>query len=155
GGERRELTILFSDIQNFTTKAESFSIDQLVPALTEYFNVLSKIITDTGGTIDKYIGDSVMAFWNAPKILHDHSIHACTAALRFVKRQKNTDNAFLQETTRFGIHTGEVIVGNFGSTERVNYTALGDAVNVSSRLQSLNKEYHTSILISESVQEKL
>jgi adenylate cyclase len=155
GGERRELTILFSDIENFTSKTESFGIDQLVPALTEYFNVLSKIITDTGGTIDKYIGDSVMAFWNAPKILHDHSIYACTAALRFTKRAKKSDNVFLKETTRFGIHAGEVIVGNFGSTERLNYTALGDTVNVCSRLQSLNKEYHTSILISESVQEGL
>ena len=155
GGEQRELTILFSDIENFTTKAEILTSDQLVAALTEYFNVLSKIISDTQGTIDKYIGDSIMAFWNAPKVVHDHAQLACTAALRFTKLPKATENIFLQGKTRFGIHTGEVVVGNFGSVERLTYTALGDTVNTSSRLQSLNKEYNTSILISESVQQEL
>lgn len=151
GGERAELTIMFSDIENFTTISESLPIEQLMTIFSEYFDVISKIILEGEGTIDKYIGDSVMSFWGAPVKIVNHAEKACLSGLRAlaaIRQQKKW-------TTRFGIHTGEVIVGNIGTSERMNYTIIGDAVNVASRLQSINKEYHTSIIITEVVRQKI
>jgi adenylate cyclase len=157
GGERRELTVMFSDIENFTTVSESLAIETLTSALSEYFEALSNIIVESSGTIDKYVGDSIMAFWNAPNYVTDHADKACKACLRCLELSKNPDekNILLKGRTRFGIHSGEVIVGNIGTTERLNYTVIGNVVNTASRLESLNKEYHTSIIISESVHEKI
>lgn len=157
GGERRDLTILFSDIENFTTVAESFPIEKLNLALSEYFEALSQIIVNSEGTIDKFIGDSIMAFWNAPSLVVDQGDKACLAALRCLKIVNNPHqkNVLLKGRTRFGIHSGEAIVGNIGTSERMNYTAIGNVVNTASRLQALNKIYHTSIIISETVHEKI
>lgn len=155
--ERRDLTILFSDIQNFTTIAETISSELLTKFLSEYFGVFSKIIVSNEGTIDKYIGDSIMAFWNAPTIVIDQGQKACLAALQFKKVIEKFDgsNNLLKAKTRFGIHSGEVLVGNIGTQERMNYTVVGNAVNTASRLESLNKTYGTTILISESTHEKI
>jgi adenylate cyclase len=157
GGERRDLTVLFSDIENFTTVAEALNIDKLTPALSEYFEALSKTIVKSEGTIDKFIGDSIMAFWNAPNLVVDQGDKACMAALRCLSLTNHSDqpNILLKGRTRFGIHSGEAIVGNIGTSERMNYTAIGNVVNTAARLQSLNKIYGTSILISETVHEKI
>jgi adenylate cyclase len=151
GGKREELTVMFTDIENFTTISESLPIEQLMTTLSEYFDVISKIILQEDGTIDKYIGDSVMSFWGAPIPMVNHAEKACLTGLRLLAtiQQQN------KWTTRFGIHTGEVIVGNIGTSERMNYTIIGDVVNVAARLQSINKEYQTLITISEIVHKKI
>ncbi len=160
GGEEKEITILFSDISAFTTIAETLPVEVLVSLLSEYFDVVSKTILEADGTIDKYIGDSVMSFWNAPQEVADHATKACLTALRCKSRladlnKKRKEQGFPEFETRFGIHTGHVIVGNIGTSERMNYTVIGDSVNIASRLQSIDKEYHTSILISEAVVKEL
>ncbi|MDR0599620.1 MAG: hypothetical protein LBG84_06005 [Treponema sp.] len=154
GGEKRELTILFSDIANFTSIAEQLKPEVLVQDLRTYFETASKAILENQGTIDKYIGDSVMAFWGAPVPMEDHADRACQSALMI---RNNLYTLFQQWViqgrspfhTRMGIHTGEVIVGNVGYQERLNYTVLGDSVNVSSRLEGLNKVYGTTIIVSD------
>jgi adenylate cyclase len=156
GGEKREITILFSDISSFTAIAEDLPIESLMSQLAEYFDLISKTILEAGGTIDKYIGDCVMSFWNAPQHVADHAARACLTALRCKHRlaafnQKRREQGLQPFDTRFGIHTGHVIVGNIGTSERMNYTVIGDSVNIASRLQTIDKEYHTSILISEAV----
>ena len=158
GGERQELTVLFTDIANFTSLSEALTIDQLTNSLAAYFDVFSKVIIEEKGTIDKYIGDSVMAFWGAPSLLPDHADKACLAALRSLKvyeKELKENKQLPPWQTRIGIHTGEVVVGNIGTAERMNYTAIGSSVNMASRLQSMNKEYKTHIIISESVLEKI
>jgi len=153
-GERKELTLLFTDIAGFTTISERLSPEQLVENLGVYFSGMSSVILKNHGTIDKYIGDAIMAFWGAPNYFSDHPKKACLSALQC--------QAFLNEVakewfplgkpifeTRFGLHTGEVIVGNMGYEERMNYTVLGDGVNLASRLESLNKYYGTNIMLSE------
>jgi adenylate cyclase len=158
GGERREVTLLFTDIENFTSLSETLTIDQLTSSLGAYFDVFSKVIIEEQGTIDKYIGDSVMAFWGAPSSLADHADKACLTALRSLKvyeKELKENKQLPPWRTRMGIHTGEVVVGNIGTAERMNYTAIGSTVNMASRLQSMNKEYKTEIIISESVLEKI
>ncbi|GMO43242.1 MAG: hypothetical protein Pg6C_04810 [Treponemataceae bacterium] len=154
GGEKQELTIFFSDIANFTSITEKMEPEQLVPDLRTYFEVASRAILENHGTIDKYIGDSVMAFWGAPVRMDNHADLACRSAL-FIRN--NLYSLFQQWAiqgkypfyTRMGIHTGEVVVGNLGYHERLNYTVIGDAVNVASRLEGLNKVYGTNIIVSE------
>lgn len=157
GGQRGELTILFTDIENFTSTSEMLPIETVLQTLSEYFEIFSKIIVDSAGTIDKYIGDSIMALWNAPRPVADSCSRACLAALRCLKYSSHhkTDNPFLLGRTRFGIHHGDVIFGNIGTRERMCYTAIGNAVNTAERLENLNKQYQTSILISESVLERI
>lgn len=157
GGERRTMTILFSDIENFTTVAETLSVEQVTATLTEYFETFTKIIVQNEGTIDKYIGDSVMAIWNAPNPVINHAEKACISCLDFIALTKSTEftNPFLKGTTRFGINTGEVIVGNIGTTERISYTAIGTVVNTAARFQALNKTYNTKIIIGETVKESI
>ena len=156
GGEKKELTILFSDIVGFTPIAERLSVDLLMPLLAEYFDEMSRVILENQGTIDKYIGDSIMAFWGAPTEIKQPALHACDSALYSLailkkinaKRSSNDQPQFI---TKFGIDTGMVIVGNIGTNERMNYTAIGDPVNAAARLQVINSTYHTSIIISENV----
>lgn len=160
GGEKRELTIFFSDISGFSDIAESLSIDLLSQLLSEYFDKMSKIILKEQGTIDKFLGDGIMAFWGAPLPISNHAAKACTAALlcktMVANLNRKRKNEGLPEfVTRFGINTGVAIVGNIGTQEMMNYTAIGDAVNITSRLQIVDKTYHTSILISEHVYEYL
>ena len=153
-GERRELTIFFSDIADFTTISESLPAEELVESLGDYFSGLNGIIQEHQGTLDKYIGDSVMAFWGAPIARDNHAALACAAALAC---QPFLDALAIQFAsvgrppfnTRFGIHTGEAIVGNIGSENRMNYTIIGDSVNLTSRLEGLNKYYGTRIIISQ------
>lgn len=160
GGEKNEITIFFSDITNFTTFSESLDTEFLLKSLTEYFDGLSRIILTKEGIIDKYIGDSIMAFWGAPLQKPDHAILACETSLlcdEFIKnfniKQKEQDKP--QFFTRFGINTGTVIVGNIGTLARMNYTAMGDSVNIAARLQTVNKIYGTTIIISDAVYNKI
>ncbi len=157
GGEKRTITIMFTDIKDFTSSSEAMPVETLMSSLAEYFDLLSKIILETEGTIDKFIGDSIMAFWGAPKIVDEQANKACLAALRCRKacRQLLKENGEEKWYTRFGIHAGEVIVGNIGTAERMNYTAIGDSVNIASRLEGINKAYQTSITISQTVKESL
>ena len=158
GGERRELTLLFSDIADFTTISETMPAEELTHLVSRYFKRLGTVILDQGGTIDKFIGDAIMAFWNAPEPAPDHAARACLAALR-CQRQSSELNALLGEEgvpalrTRIGLHTGEAIVGNVGSSDRMDYTAMGGAVNIASRLEGMNKHYGTQIMASRTVQE--
>lgn len=153
GGVKQKIVLLFSDIKDFTTIAESTPIEDLVPALERYFDVISTIVSNSQGTIDKYIGDSVMAFWGAPIVIEDPVNRACIAALQccFSCNRNQLALKLPPWKTRFGLHTGEVIVGNFGTRNRMNYTAIGDAVNTTSRITALNKIYGTDIIISEAI----
>jgi adenylate cyclase len=155
GGEQREITIYFSDIADFTAIAENLRPEELVESLGEYISEMSKVIHRYQGTVDKYIGDAIMAFWGAPLRLENHALLACQAALA---TQRTLDELSLKWQSsgktvfrdRIGISTGEAIVGNMGTEHRLNYTAIGDSVNLASRLEGLNKYYGTDILISES-----
>lgn len=156
GGATREVTLMFADLQGFTSQTERLEPAVLMPALSEYFEVMEKEISAHAGTVDKYIGDAIMALWNAPLVDADHPIHACQAALACLRAEKYLNSE--QGTsplrplhTRIGLHTGTVVVGNVGSQSRLQYTALGAAVNFASRLESLNKIYGTRILVSEAV----
>jgi adenylate cyclase len=154
GGEKQEITLLFSDIANFTTISEKIPAESLTKDLGAYFELISKTIIENQGTIDKYIGDAVMAFWNAPVMIENHAQQACRSALLI---QHGLASLFRQWSnagktpfyTRIGIHTGLAIVGNMGYRERLNYTAVGDTVNIASRLESANKIYGTSLIVSE------
>ncbi len=160
GGEKTEVTVLFSDIEGFTTIMEEQPTETLMSLLAEYFDSLSKIILESHGTIDKYIGDSIMAFWGAPTPLPDHvqvsaqAVLLCKAfVLEFNRRCKEKNLPPFK--TRFGINSGVAIVGNIGTPERMNYTLIGDVVNMASRMQNKNKDYGTTILIGEAVYQKL
>ena len=155
GGKRQTLTLMFTDIENFTGITEQTSPEEMVNRLYVYFSLFAHTITDNKGTIDKYIGDSIMAFWGAPVEIDvkTHAKLACQAALTCQTQGFNLSNTWKREgkpefRTRFGIHTGEVVVGNMGSDERINYTVLGDNVNLASRLEGLNKFYGTEIIVS-------
>lgn len=154
GGERRNITTYFADIIGFTSLSHHLSPEDLVKVLTEYLDIMSDEVLCADGTIDKFNGDDVMAFWGAPTAITDHAVRACRCAIRTRKRVdalhedwKDGDHPLLRAS--FGISTGDVVVGNVGSRQRMNYTVIGDAVNVASRLQGLNKYYGTEILISE------
>jgi len=154
GGEKREITVLFSDIAGFTSISESHSTEEAMAYLSEYFDALSKIIIQEEGIIDKYIGDSIMAFWGAPLEVNEPAIHACAAAVR-CQHFLSTFNAERREKglpellTRIAINSGKVIVGNIGTSERMNYTVIGDVVNTAAHLQPVNKIYHTQTIITE------
>jgi adenylate cyclase len=154
GGERRELTLLFSDIESFTTVSESLEPEEVMLQLSEYFDAMTKEIMAEQGTVDKFIGDAVMAFWGAPRDVSDPALHACRAALRCQERLAELNDQWAAEgrprfKTRIGLHTDSVVVGNVGSSERMNYSAIGDGVNLASRLEGLNKQYGTWIMVSE------
>jgi class 3 adenylate cyclase len=153
GGQRRELSILFSDIADFTTLGERLTPEELVDNLGRYLEKMSQVILAHRGTIDKFIGDAVMAFWGAPHPLPDHAERACRAALEASRLELPVTDAAGRPVgvfrTRFGIATGEVIVGNLGHEARLSYTVIGDRVNVASRAEGLNKLYGTSVLITE------
>jgi adenylate cyclase len=154
GGERRELTLLFTDLAGFTSISEKLRPDTVASLINLYLTEMTEVIMGTRGTVDKFIGDSVMAFWGAPLADEDHALHAVTAAAAMqaamVKLQPKFQELGVAEVhQRIGLHTGEAIVGNMGSTERFDYTALGDTVNLASRLEGANKPYGTGILLSE------
>ena len=159
GGQIQELSIFFSDIAGFTSIAEKLTPNQLVNHLGDYLGHFSTIIADTGGTVDKYIGDAVMAFWNAPTEVERHVHAACGAALRCRQQLEKLRKGWNQLNlpplyTRIGLHVGNVVVGNMGSEERLNYTIIGDPVNLTSRLEGLAKIYGVVILASDDVRER-
>lgn len=145
-GSVRELTVFFSDIAGFTTIAESLKPDALVEQLGGYLDEVTKVIAAHHGTVDKFLGDGVMAFWGAPEERPGHAALACEAAIRMQRKLATTAPTL---RTRIGLATGEVLVGNIGSHERMNYTVMGDVVNLAARLEGLNKQYGTAIAIAE------
>ncbi len=156
GGSRKDITIFFSDIKSFTTIAEKIPPEELMQHLCDYFDVVSTIIRENYGNIDKYIGDAVMAFWNSPLPDDKHCYHACISALQFQNKLSQLNKIWKESgkpelPTRIGIHTGYAIVGNLGSSTRVNYTAIGDNINLASRLENINRIYGTKIIVSDSV----
>src|SRR6266403_5512917 len=151
GGSIRNLTVLFADIAGFTGLSERLG-DQIIPLLSSYLDTMSRAVSSHGGTIDKFIGDAVMAFWGAPTANADHAADACRAALacqRALRASELTDDSGRPLRVRIGINSGDMLVGNIGSEFRLNYTVIGDAVNVASRLEGANKEYGTDIIIGE------
>jgi adenylate cyclase len=156
GVERRFLTILFADLENFSTYAEQLTPDALLDQTSVYFEQVSRAISDEEGTVDKFIGDGIMAFWGAPIALPDHVLRTCAGALRAARRMERINEAWRAEgkpifRIRIGINSAEVLVGNIGSSERFSYTAIGDGVNVAARLEGTNKTFGTTICISDSV----
>lgn len=145
-GKLQPLTIFFSDIAGFTTIAERTEPRALVELLGGYLDDVTTVIAEHDGTVDKFLGDGVMAFWGAPAELPDHAARACEAAVR-IQRRLATRTPRLH--TRIGLATGEVVVGNIGSHARMNYTVMGDCVNLAARLEGLNKQYGTTVLVSE------
>jgi adenylate cyclase len=158
GGERRTLTVLFMDLANFTTMTERLG-HRILPFLARYLGEMSGIIMSRRGTIDKFIGDAVMAFWGAPTWNQDHAADACRSALA-CKAAMEAIRAELKRDgrpdlfVRIGVNTGRVVVGNIGSEDRLDYTVIGDPVNLASRLEGMNKDYGTQIIIGHNTYEE-
>jgi len=160
GGDRRELSVLFSDIRGFTTIAEGLTPEELVHLLNEYLTVMTDIVFKYDGTLDKYMGDAIMAIFGAPLDLPDHPIKACHSAIEMIEELKNLNQKWISEGKHpmdigIGINTGPMMVGNMGSAQRFDFTAMGDSVNLGSRLEGANKSYKTNIIISEFTFEKV
>jgi len=153
GGKREELTVMFSDIEGFTTIAQDMPPEQLVSLLNDYLSAMSEIVFRHDGTLDKYEGDAIMAFWGAPIPKKDHALCACMTALEMQETVLRINAAWRAQQKpefyiRIGINTGEMVVGNMGSAGKFNYTVIGDSVNVASRLEGANREYKTGIMVS-------
>ena len=156
GGHSRFLTIFFSDLEAFSTLSEEAPAQEVMQRVSSYLDVVIKAVNEEQGTIDKFLGDGVMAFWGAPALLEDHALRACVAALRIQRGIAELNEHWRGQDMkplrpRIGIHCDAVMVGNIGSKERMSYTVLGDGVNVAARLEGVNKEYRTQICISHSV----
>jgi adenylate cyclase len=163
GGEKREMTAIFTDIQGFSTISEQLDPTQLVKLLNRYLTAMSNIIMEKLGTIDKYEGDAIIAFFGAPVSRPDHPALACRSAIAMKTAERELNKVVLEEKlspvplfTRIGINTGEMVVGNMGAENKMDYTIMGNAVNLAARLEGVNKQYHTGgILISEYTKEKI
>jgi class 3 adenylate cyclase len=160
GVEQRFMTILFADVESFTTIAEQLSSQELSEQTSHYFETVTSAVAEEGGTIDKFIGDCVMALWGAPTVMEDHVFRACVAALRASRRMERLNASWAAEgrkemRVRIGIHCDTVVVGNVGSRARLSYTVMGDGVNVASRIEGLNKQFGTSICISQNVYDRV
>jgi len=160
GGEKRDLSIFFSDLQGFTSISEVLTPEELTLLLNEYLSAMTDIIQEEGGTIDKYEGDAIIAFWNAPLSQPDHAVRAVRAALRCQEKLDEMRPVLRARVKkdlykRIGINSGPAVVGNFGSHTKFNYTMLGDAVNLASRLEGVNKQFKTYTMISAMVKERL
>ena len=160
GGEKKELTILFSDIRSFTAISEHMDAERLTHLLNLYFTPMSRVVTEHNGMIDKYIGDALMAFYNAPVDVKEHAADACRSALEMLEVLEDVNRELEEEglpglKIGIGINTAVVAVGNMGATERFNYTVIGDGVNLASRVESLNKQYGSQIIITEFTAAKL
>ncbi len=160
GGDKKEISVLFSDIRSFTSISEGMTPEALVHLLNEYLTVMTDIVFKYEGTLDKYIGDALMAFYGAPLDQPDHPRRACLSALDMMDGLKSLNEKWIQEGKKpldigIGINTGPMMVGNMGSAQRFDYTVMGDAVNLGSRLEGANKAYKTHILISDSTYERV
>ncbi|MFM9971314.1 MAG: adenylate/guanylate cyclase domain-containing protein [Burkholderiales bacterium] len=160
GGREAELAVMFTDIFGFTAIAEKLSPKELLGQISEYLELMTGVIMKHGGTVDKYIGDAVMAFWGAPQEVADGPRMACQAALECQVRLVELNARWAKEDrpqliTGIGINVARVVVGNFGSSDRLNYSLLGDGVNLAARLEKLNRDYGTRILISDATLEKI
>jgi adenylate cyclase len=158
GGEIVEVTLMFTDIKDFTALAERLSPNELARVLGQYLEVMTAAIHSTQGTIDKYIGDAIMAVWNTPTPCADHARRGCEAALLCREAEERLFRSPAWEGrpplhTRFGLHRDRVMVGHFGAPDRMSFTALGDGVNLASRLEGLNKQYGTTVLASQAVRD--
>lgn len=158
GGQREELTVLFSDIEGFTAFAEHLPPEDLVRILNEYLSVMSEIIFKNDGTLDKYEGDAVMAFWGAPIPQQDHALRACLSALQMQESLLELNTTWTEAgrpriRIRIGLNTGEMVVGNMGAVGKFAYTVIGDSVNLASRLEGANREYRTGIMVSQRTHE--
>ena len=154
GGESREMTVLFSDVRSFTTLSEGLSPNDLTRLMNAFLSPMTKVIQNQRGTIDKYMGDAIMAFWGAPLSDPDHARHAVQAALLMIKTMNELADDFVAKGWRplkvgIGLNTGIMNVGNMGSDFRLAYTVLGDAVNLGSRIESLTKQYGVDVMVSE------
>jgi len=160
GGEKRELTVFFSDIRGFTTISEALGPERLVALLNEYLTEMTNIILQTDGVVDKYMGDAIMAFWGAPLEQPKHAERACNASLMMEKRLKELQVKWTKEgvpplEVGIGLNTGDAVVGNMGAEDRFDYTAMGDTINLGARLESINKQYGTRILVSAATRKKV
>ncbi|MGB1778040.1 MAG: CHASE2 domain-containing protein [Longimicrobiales bacterium] len=156
GGEKRPLSLLFSDLSGFTTISEEMDAQDLIALLNEYLNDMTQVVFDENGYLDKYIGDAIMAFWNAPKDVPDHADRAMRTAIFMQRRMNDLNDRWAEGSddheplkVRIGVHTGEVVVGNVGGEDRFDYSAIGDAVNLAARLEPANKTYDTLNMVSE------
>ncbi|WP_168203547.1 CHASE2 domain-containing protein [Oceanispirochaeta crateris] len=157
GGEERHMTAMFTDVKGFSSISEKLTPQSLVSLLNEYLTEMSNLIMEEKGTIDKYEGDAIIAFFGAPQPFQDHAIKTCRAAIRMKKAESILNERMLAEErspgpllTRIGINTGDMVVGNMGTLKKMDYTMMGNAVNLSARLEGVNKQYGTWILISDS-----
>jgi adenylate cyclase len=155
GGENRELTVLFTDLAGFTTTSETMEPTALAELLNEYFTAMGDIVFRHNGTIDKFIGDAIMAFWGAPMDDSEHARHGLLAAADMLValpalNAKLAARGLPSVAMRIGLHTGRAVVGNLGSPSRFSYTAMGDTVNLASRLEGANKYFGTRLLVSDS-----
>ncbi len=149
---------MFTDIVGFTTIADGMDAEHLTLLTSEYFEVMTRALTEAGGTIDKYIGDGIMVLWNAPNPYPTHAGGACLGALRCRIASEHMERGFAGRgwpglLTRFGVNTGEAVVGNVGSSDRLSYTAIGATVNMAARLEGLNRQYGTQILVTDATRE--
>ncbi|RKZ10316.1 hypothetical protein DRQ25_03265 [Candidatus Fermentibacteria bacterium] len=152
GGDKRNMTVFFSDIWGFTGISEKLSPEDLVSLINRYLTTMTDIILETGGTVDKFEGDAIIAFWGAPLRLEDYALRACSAALRCHEAHADMNRQLVMEGyselfTRIGLSTGDMVVGNMGSSKRFDYTVMGSTVNLGARLEGANKVYSTSIMV--------
>ncbi|MBZ5646246.1 MAG: adenylate/guanylate cyclase domain-containing protein [Acidobacteriia bacterium] len=160
GGERREITVMFSDIRSFTTIAEDMTPEELVSVLNEYLGQMTDVLFKSWGTLDKYIGDALMAFWNSPYPQEEHAMRGASCALNMLDRLAEMNAAWAaagkkQLSIGIGLNTGPVNVGNMGSEKRLSWTVMGDNVNLASRLEGMTKEYHCPVIVSEFTYEQI
>ncbi|PLX79989.1 MAG: hypothetical protein C0614_07520 [Desulfuromonas sp.] len=160
GGESRTLTMFFSDLQGFTRFSERLAPEKLTAFLNDYLSEMVDIIQEEGGTVDKFVGDAIVAFWNAPVAIADHAERAVRAALRCqesLERIRSEQSAVVGDGLRMrvGLHTGPAVVGNMGSRSRFDYSMLGDAVNLASRLEGANQQFGTWTLVSAATRQQV
>ncbi|MDZ4727337.1 MAG: adenylate/guanylate cyclase domain-containing protein [Leptospira sp.] len=160
GGSKKEITIFFSDIRGFTTISEALGPEELVKLLNEYLSAMTDMVIEYKGTIDKYMGDAIMAFWGAPVPLEDHAYYACVASLAQLDFLKVLQARWVERKVPvidigIGLNSGPAVVGNMGSSHRMEYTCMGDTINLGSRLEGSNKMYGTNVIISEHTYEKV
>jgi class 3 adenylate cyclase len=160
GGEKKPLTVMFTDLAGFTSISELLKPEELVVLMNEYLGEMTKILFAHGGTLDKYIGDAIMGFWNHPTPQHDHPLRACRCAIAMqrqlvILRERWKKQGYPAVSMRAGMNTCEAVVGLIGSEIQMNFTCLGDGVNLAARLEGANKAYHTFMMISQAVRDEL